>query len=87
MTAPHRYEPDLNPTYAELAQYYGCGVAPARVFRARDKAKVEAAVQGVERWVMAPLRNRRFFSLAQLHQALREQLDAYNRKPFQKLAG
>ncbi len=87
VTAPHRYEPDLNPTYAELAQYYGCGVAPARVFRARDKAKVEAAVQGVERWVMAPLRNRRFFSLAQLHQALREQLDAYNRKPFQKLAG
>lgn len=87
VTLAHRYEPDLNPTYSELALHYNCAVAPARVYRPRDKSKVEAAVQGVERWVMAPLRNRTFFSLAELHQALREQLDAYNRKPFQKLAG
>jgi len=87
VTSPHRYEPDLNPTYADLAQHYGCAVAPARPDRPRDKAKVEAAVQGVERWVMAPLRNRTFFSLAELREAMREQLDAYNRRPFQKLGG
>ena len=87
VTAPHRYEPDMNPTYADLAQYYGCAVAPARSRKPRDKAKVEAAVLGVERWVMAPLRNRTFFSLAELHRAFREQLDAYNRRSFQKLEG
>jgi len=87
VTASHRYEPDLNRTYADWAQYYGCAVLPARACKPRDKAKVEAAVQGVERWVMAPLRNRTFFSLAELNQALREQLEAYNSKPFQKLDG
>lgn len=87
VTAPHRYEPDMNPTYTDLSQYYGCGVAPARSRKPRDKAKVEAAVQGVERWVMAPLRNRRFFSLKELQQAFNEQLDAYNQRSFQKLEG
>ncbi len=87
VTSPHRYEPELNKTYADWAQHYGCAVIPARALKARDKAKVEAAVQGVERWVMAPLRNRTFFSLAELNQALREQLETYNHRPFQKLEG
>lgn len=87
VTAAHRYEPDLNKTYADWAQHYGCAVIPARALKPRDKAKVEAAVQGVERWVMAPLRKRTFFSLAELNRTLREQLDAYNLKPFQKLEG
>jgi len=87
VTSPHRYEPELNKTYADWAQHYGCAVVPARAFKPRDKAKVEAAVQGVERWVMAPLRNRTFFSLAELNRALREQLEAYNNRPFQKLEG
>ena len=87
VTSPHRYEPDLNKTYADWAQHYGCAVVPARALKPRDKAKVEAAVQGVERWVMAPLRNRTFFSLAALNRALREQLEAYNNRPFQKLEG
>ena len=87
VTAPHRYEPDLNRTYADWAQHYGCAVIPARALKPRDKAKVEAAVQGVERWVMAPLRNRAFFSLAELNRALREQLEAYNNRSFQKLEG
>lgn len=82
-----RYEPDLNPTYAELARHYGCAIVPARVRKPRDKAKVENAVQGVERSILAPLRNRTFFSLAELNQALWELLDEYNRKPFQKLEG
>jgi transposase len=87
VTAPHLYEPDLNRTYADFARHYGCAVIPARSCRPRDKAKVEAAVQGVERWVMAPLRNRRFFSTGELKQAFREQLDWYNNRSFQKLDG
>lgn len=87
VTAPHRYEPDVNPAYLEWARHYGCAVIPARALRPRDKAKVENAVQGVERWVLAPLRNRTFFSLRELNEALREQLEAYNNRPFQKLEG
>ncbi len=87
VTAPHRYEPDVNRTYADCAQHYGCAVIPARALKPRDKAKVEAAVQGVERWVMAPLRNRTFFSLRELNQALRKELEAYNARSFQKLEG
>ena len=87
ITSPHRYEPDINKTYTDWAQHYGCAVLPARSLKPRDKAKVENAVQGVERWVMAPLRNRKFFSIGELNCALREQLDAYNQRPFQKLEG
>jgi transposase len=87
VTAPHRYEPDLNRTYADWAQHYNCVVIPARSLKARDKAIVEAAVLGVERWLMAPLRNHTFFSLAELNNALRQQLDAYNSRAFQKLEG
>ena len=61
--SPHRYEPDVNNTYTDLSQHYGIAVIPARACKPRGKAKAEAAVQGVERWVMAPLRNRTFFSM------------------------
>ena len=87
VTSPHRYEPDVNRTYTDWAQHYGCAVIPTRSLKPRDKAKVENAVQGVERWVMAPLRNRRFFSIGELNRALREQLEAYNNRAFQKLEG
>ena len=66
----HRYEPDLNPTYAELAAHYGVAVIPARVRRPRDKAKVEAGVQVVERLILAALRHRIFFSLRELNSAI-----------------
>jgi transposase len=78
VTAASYYEPDLNPTYQELARYYGIAVVPARVRKPRDKAKVENGVQQVERWVLAPLRNRTFFSLVELNGAIREQLRALN---------
>ena len=87
VTTPCRYEPDLNPTYHDLAVFYGFTILPTRIIRPRDKAKVEAGVLGVERWVMAPLRHRTFFSLAELNQALYEQLERYNARPFQKLEG
>ena len=65
-----RYEPDLNPTYQELATHYGTTVLPVRPRSPQDKAKVEAAVQNVERWIMAPLRNQTFFSLGELREAV-----------------
>jgi len=87
VTSPCFYDPDLNRTYQKLAEHYGTAVVPARVRRPRDKAKAEAGVQGVERWILAPLRGRRFFSLAELNEAIRGLLTEYNRRPFQKLAG
>jgi len=59
------YQPELNPTYNDFAVYYGVGILPARPYHARDKAKVDAKVQVVQRWVLAPLRKRQFFSLAE----------------------
>lgn len=81
------YEPELNPTYQEMAVHYGTAILPARPRKPRDKAKVETAVQVVEREVMAPLRNRRFFSLEELEAAILERLLALNNRPFQKLDG
>jgi transposase len=75
-----RYEPALNPSYADLAQFYGITVLPARVRKPRDKAKVENAVQQVERWVLAPLRDRRFLSLAEANEAVSGQLAELNDK-------
>ncbi len=82
-----RYEPELNPTYAELAHHYGVAVLPARVRKPRDKAKAESGVQLVERWILAALRHRTFFSLAEFNGAIAELLERLNDKPFKKLPG
>jgi len=87
VTSPCFYDPDLNRTYQKLAEHYQTAVLPARIRRPRDKAKAEAGVQGVERWLLARLRHRRFFSLAELNDALWALLAEYNRRPFQKLEG
>jgi transposase len=79
--APCYYDPDLNPTYRELAQHYGLAVLPARVRKPRDKSKVENGVQQVERWVLAPLRNCQFFSVAGLNEQLWERLRWLNDRP------
>jgi len=81
------YDPDINPTYLDLVNHYGTVVIPARVRRPKDKAKVETGVQIVERWILARLRNRQFFSLRQLNQAIAELLEDLNNKSFQKLPG
>ncbi len=85
VTRSCRYEPDLNATYRELADHYGAVIIPARVGKARDKAKVESGVLQVERWVLAPLRHRTFFSLADLNEAIAKQLEILNNRPFEKL--
>ena len=77
---PCRYEPTLNPSYAELAVFYGVAVVPARVRKPRDKAKVENAVQQVERWILAPLREQKFFSVSEANEAIAELLTQLNDK-------
>lgn len=82
-----RYDPDLNPTYQEMAMHYGVGVVPARPYRPRDKAKVEVGVQVVERWIVAALRHQTFFRLEEVNRAIRELLERLNQRPFRKREG
>lgn len=76
------HEPMVNRTYADLARHYGTAIVPARPYKPRDKAKVEVGVQVVERWILARLRHRRFFSLAELNEAIRALLDDLNARPM-----
>ena len=83
----HRYEPEVNRSYLEMATHYGCVVMPARAKKPRDKAKAEAGVLVAERWILASLRNQTFFSLAELNAAIRERLEWLQDRPFKKLQG
>jgi len=78
VTKPDRYEGDVNRTYQEMARHYGTVVLPARPYKPKDKAKVEVAVQVVQRWILARLRNRIFHTLGELNQAIDELLDSVN---------
>ena len=84
---PSRYEPEINEAYAHMAAHFGCAVIPARIRRPKDKAKVESAVGVATRWIFARLRNRDFFSLEELRQAVRPLLEDLNNRPFKKLPG
>jgi len=83
----HRYEPEINPAYQDFAEHYALAILPARVRKPRDKAKVEVAVQVVERWILARLRDRTFFSLAELNSAIRDLLNGLNTRPFKRRDG
>jgi transposase len=87
VTKAHRYEPDLNPTYLEMATHYGVAIVPARVRKPKDKAKAEVGVQIVERWILAALRNHTFFSLTELNQTIQQLVLKLNQRPFKKLPG
>jgi transposase len=87
VTHPCYYEPDLNPTYREMGEHYGVAIIPARPYRPRDKAKAEAGVQVVQRWIVAALRKRKFFSHDEANQAIAELLVRLNQRPFRKLEG
>jgi transposase len=80
VTRPNYYEPGVSLAYQELAEYYGVAVLPTRVRKPTDKGACENAVQNVERWIIAPLRNRQFFGLDEVQQAIREQLEILNNK-------
>jgi transposase len=84
---PCYYEPELNLTYGDLAAHYGVGILSARPYRPRDKVKAAIGVQIVQRWVLATLRKRQFFSLAELNEAILELVHKLNERPFRKLAG
>lgn len=81
------YEPDINPSFAQMAAHYDVAVVPARVRKPKDKAKVEAAVGLATRWILAVLRNRTFFSLSEARVAVRELLEKLNDHPFKKMPG
>ena len=83
---PDRYEPDLNPAFAGMAAHYGTAIIPARVRRPRDKAPVEAGVLLVERWILAALRNRRFFSVEELNEAIWDLLEKLNDRKFKRIS-
>ena len=85
VTCPNRYEPDINPTYNEMAKHYGIAVIPARIRKPKDKAKVESAVKFVENRILAALRNHTFFSIGELNNVIAEKLTELNNLKFQKL--
>ena len=87
VSGPDRYEPELNRATAEFAHHYDTVILPARPRKPQDKAKVESGVQVVERWIIARLRHRRFFSVAEVDAAVAELLLALNTRPFKKLPG
>ncbi len=87
VTRPHRYEPDVNATFAEMAAHYGVAIIPARAYKPRDKAKAESGVLIAERWIIARLRDRRFYSLGEANAAIRQCTAEINARPFQKLDG
>ncbi len=82
-----RFEPEANSTYADMARHYSTAILPARPYKPRDKAAVEMSVLLVQRWILARLRNRQFFSLEELNAAIRELLIELNNRPFKKLDG
>lgn len=84
---PDRYDPGLGRLVEEFSAHYAVGVLPARPAHPRDKPKVEGGVLVVERWILARLRNRSFFSLAELNRAIAALLTDLNARPFKKLPG
>ena len=84
---PCYFEPELNRTYQDWATHNGVAIVPARPRSPRDKAKVEQGVLLVQRWILAALRKRQFFSLAALNEAIGELARKLNQKPFRKLPG
>jgi transposase len=79
------YEPEINPTYAEMAEHYGCAVIPARPAHPRDKAKVETGVLIAQRWILSVLRHRTFYSLNEQNAAIRECLEKLNNRLLRKM--
>ena len=87
VTKISRYDSELNRTYKEMADHYGCAIVPTRPRSPTDKAPVETAVQIIERRIISKLRHSLFLSLQELSQAFKEELEALNTQPFQKLPG
>ncbi|MDA8365918.1 MAG: IS21 family transposase [Actinomycetota bacterium] len=87
VTRSHRYEPDVNATYQEMARHYNVAIIPARAYKPRDKSKAEGGVLLAERWIMARLRNERLASLGEANLAIVSLVGWINARPFKKLDG
>lgn len=87
VTSAHYYDPEINQTYQDMANHYGVAVVPTRIRAPKDKAKVESGVLHIERYILARLRNHKFFSIADINAAIKNLLIEFNKKPFQKLPG
>jgi transposase len=85
VSSSNRYEPGINPSFEDFAEYYGTVIIPARVREARDKALVENAVKLVYQRIYAPLRNRVFYSLEELNEAIWQRLEEHNNTVLQRL--
>lgn len=86
-TSNTRYETVLNRSYQELAEYYGTAIVPARVRRPQDKSSVEASVRFAETWIIAALRDRKFFSVREVNEAVAEKLEELNSREFKQRTG
>ncbi len=80
------YEPKLNESYQDMAEHYELAIIPARPRKPKDKAKVELSVKLVQRWILAKLRHRQFYSIAELNQAIKPLLDELNNRKIQHLS-
>jgi len=85
VTKACRYEPELNASYLDMSRHYGFCAIATRPYRPKDKAKVEACVLVAQRWILARLRDRRFYGLEELNAAIRELLENFNNRTQQKL--
>jgi transposase len=85
VTYSNKYEPGINFMFDDFAGHYQTVILPARVRRPQDKALVENAVNLVYQRIYAPLRNRIFYSLEELNEAIWDLLEQHNNTPFQRL--
>ena len=77
----------INETYQEMAEHYGTAIIPARVRAPKDKPNAEGTVGNISTWITAALRDEQFFSLAELNRAIRDKLELFNQRLFQKKEG
>lgn len=84
VTKASRYEPEINPTYAEFARHYGTVIFPARPYKPKDKSLAENGVKLARRWILFRLRNKRFYTLTELNQEIGKILEQFNQKPMKR---
>lgn len=84
---PDRYDPIANPLYEKMADHYGVAILPARIRKPQDKAVAESNVLHIQRFILARLRDRQFFSIDEVNDAIREELDLFNNRPMKDYGG
>ena len=83
VTKSSKYKPTLNDTFLDFARHYQTSIIPTRAYKPRDKSLVENAVRIAYTRIFAPLRDKVFFSIEELNQAILEKLVLHNSTNFQ----